>query len=113
MQAQCHWEGAKAADGEGSSGKDGIEQRLYSPPAQMSFYKPCGDKFVDQAAQEKPYSQKGQYCNEIILKCDEELGYQLPSPELSAAISSAMGGTFSGQPKVATIHLLFLPKIIA
>lgn len=43
----------------------------------MSFHQPRGDKFVDQATQEEPYGQEGQYVNDVIFKYDEKLGYQL------------------------------------
>ena len=35
---------------------------------------------MDQATEEKPYHQEGQYFDEIILKYDEELDYQLFTP---------------------------------
>jgi hypothetical protein len=35
---------------------------------------------MDQATAEKAYRQEGQYFDEIILKYDEELDYQLFTP---------------------------------
>ena len=80
MKAHRQRERAKAADGEGCPGKGGIEKRPYPLPAEMPFHPPGGDEFMTQAAEEKPYRQERQYLNEIILKYDEELGYQLFQP---------------------------------
>ncbi len=77
MKAHCYRERARAADGENRSSKNGIEKRLYPPFAKMSFYPLCGNKLVDQAAQEEPYCKEGQYLDEIILKYEGKLGYQL------------------------------------
>jgi len=83
MEAHRHRKRTKTADREDCPSKGGIEKRLYSPPAEVSFYQPCGNKFVDQATQEKPYRQERQYLNEIILKYDEKLSYQLLPPSVS------------------------------
>ena len=77
MEAHRYWEGAKATNGKGCSSKSGIEKRLYPLPTEVSFYPPRGNKFMDQSTKEEPYCQKGQYFNEIILKYDEKLDYQL------------------------------------
>jgi len=46
----------------------------------VSFHQPGGDKFADQATQQEPYGQEGQYVNDVIFEYDEKLGYKLFYP---------------------------------
>ena len=77
MKADRHREGAQAANRKNCPGEGRIEDRLYPRPTEVSFHQSSGNKFVDQATEEKPYHQEGQYFDEIILNYDEELEYQL------------------------------------
>lgn len=77
MQAYRHGERAYTADGKECPGEGGVKDWLYTLPTKMPLHPFGGNKLVDQAAQEEPYRQVGQYLDEIVLKYDEKLDCQL------------------------------------